>query len=241
MDTLTPPGLLETPVTAVLLDLDGALIDSGPTILDSFSHTLAQLGLPARSREELGVLIGPPLHEGFSQHLGLEGQAVDEAVRVYRSHYTEHMHEAPVYNGVPELLDALAAAGVPTCLATSKREDIALRILERNGLARRLTAVAGADPSDRGGRKAEVIAQARRRLEQAGADTSRLVHVGDRVHDVQGAHEAGVECVGVLWGYGGAEELAGAEWLVGSPAQLRRLLARLTGLPLGEPGPEDRP
>ena len=159
MDTLTPPGLLETPVTAVLLDLDGALIDSGPTILDSFSHTLAQLGLPARSREELGVLIGPPLHEGFSQHLGLEGQAVDEAVRVYRSHYTEHMHEAPVYDGVPELLDALAAAGVPTCLATSKREDIALRILERNGLARRLTAVAGADPSDRGGRKADVIAQ----------------------------------------------------------------------------------
>nr|WP_250649248.1 MULTISPECIES: HAD hydrolase-like protein [unclassified Actinomyces] len=235
---MRPPGPLPTPVTAVLLDLDGTLIDSGPTILDAFSRTLTDLGLPVGSREELGVFIGPPLHEGFRLHAGLEGEAVDEAVRVYRSHYTGHMHEAPVYDGVPGLLDDLAAAGVPTCLATSKREDLAVRILERNGLVSRLTATAGADLADRGGRKAEVIATARRRLAEAGADTSRLVHVGDRAHDVEGAHEAGVECVGVLWGYGDAAELAEAEWLVGSPAQLRHLLARLTGLPLGEASPE---
>ncbi|WP_198419304.1 HAD hydrolase-like protein [Actinomyces respiraculi] len=233
MDALRPPGPPTTPVTAVLLDLDGTLIDSGPTILDAFAHTLSDLGLAVGSREELGVFIGPPLHEGFRLHAGLEGQDVDEAVRIYRSHYTQHMHEAPVYDGVPELLDALAAAGVPTCLATSKREDLAVRLLEHKGLVSRLTATAGADLADRGGRKAEVIGTAVRRLGEAGADTSRVVHVGDRAHDVEGAHEAGVECVGVLWGYGDAEEMAGADWLVDSPAQLSDLLTGLTGLPLG--------
>lgn len=233
MHAPTPPGPPATPVTAVLLDLDGTLIDSGPTILDAFAHTLSDLGLGVRSREELRVFIGPPLHEGFRLHAGLEGSAVDEAVRIYRSHYTQHMHEAPVYDGVPELLDALAATGIPTCLATSKREDLALRLLEPKGLASRLTATAGADLSDRGGRKPEVIATALRRLSEAGADTSRVVHVGDRVHDVEGAHEAGIECVGALWGYGDAKELASADWLADSPAQLGELLARLTGVDLG--------
>ena len=227
-----PSGPARGPVTGVLLDLDGTLVASGPTILDALRRTLTDLGLPVGSHEELSVFIGPPLHEGFRLYAGLEGEAAQEAVQIYRRHYREHMCEAPVYDGVPEMLDALAAAGVPTCLATSKREPLARGLLESKGLARRLTATAGADPSEGGGRKADVIATATRRLTQAGADTSRLVHVGDRAQDVEGAHEAGVECVGVLWGYGDAAEMAQAEWLVDSPAQLLALLADLTGAPL---------
>lgn len=232
VEAQTPSGLSHAPVTAVLLDLDGTLVASGPTILDALSRTLTDLGLPVGSHEELSVFIGPPLHEGFRLYAGLEGQAAQEAVQIYRAHYREHMCEAPVYDGVPEMLDALAGAGVPTCLATSKREALALQLLESKALAHRLTATAGADLSEGSGRKADVIATARRRLAQAGADTSRLVHVGDRAQDVEGAHAAGVECVGVLWGYGDAAELAQAEWLVDSPAQLLALLADLTGAPL---------
>ena len=188
-------------VTAVLLDLDGTITDSGPVILDAVEASLTDLGLPVGGR----------------------------AVALYRQHYRRHMHQAPLYDGVARLLQQLTAWQIPVSLATSKREDYAVEILQHAGLDRSFTAFAGADPADRYGSKEEVVRLALKRLGQAGADTRRVIHVGDRRHDVDGAHDAGLECVGVLWGYGDAEELAQADWLVPDPAALTTLVGRLTG------------
>ncbi len=216
-------------VTAVLLDLDGTITDSGPVILEALEAALADLGLPVPGREELMTFIGPPLTEGFRLHAGLTGEGNARAVALYRRHYRRRMHQAPVYDGVPRLLQQLAAWQVPVSLATSKREDYAVEILQRAGLAEPFTVFAGADPADRYGSKEEVVRLALERLDQAGADTRRVIHVGDRRHDVDGAHAAGLECVGVLWGYGDATELAQADWLVPDPAGLTTLVGRLTG------------
>ena len=67
--------------------------------------------------------------------------------------------------------------------------------------------------------KAAMIASARREL---GED--QAVMVGDRSSDLEGARGAGVPFVGCLYGYGGADELAGADLTVGSVAELRRVL-----------------
>ncbi|WP_172192525.1 HAD hydrolase-like protein [Actinomyces faecalis] len=216
-------------VTAVLLDLDGTITDSAPVILDAVEAALTDLGLPVAGREELMSFIGPPLTEGFRLHAGLTGEDNASAVALYRQHYREHMHAAPVYDGIEQLLQQLAAWDVPLSLATSKREDYAVEILRHADLDAPFTVLAGADPADRYGSKEEVVRLALSRLEQAGADTRRVVHVGDRRHDVDGAHAAGLECVGVLWGYGDAAELAQADWLVRDPVELTRLVGRLTG------------
>ena len=84
--------------------------------------------------------------------------------------------------------------------------------------------MAGADDDDRGGAKATVIARALTLLSAAGAGTGRTVHVGDRRYDVDGARQAGVECIGALWGYGDATELAGARWLAADVPELASLL-----------------
>lgn len=216
------------PVTAVLLDLDGTLTDSGPVILDACAHVLRSFGMQVGSREELMRFVGPPLPEGFRLLAGLEGQANAEAVRRYRAHYRQHMHEAPLYDGVEGLLAGLRRLAVPVCLATSKREDYAVEILRHDGLSEYFTCFAGSDPVDRYGAKEDVVRLAVARLQEAGADATRVVHVGGRSHDVEGAHAAGVECVGVLWGYGDEEELAGADWLVRTPDELLSLLTRLS-------------
>ena len=56
--------------------------------------------------------------------------------------------------------------------------------------------------------------------------------MGDREHDVHGAHAHGLAAIGVLWGYGGQAELsaAGADELVATPAELEALLARTVEL-----------
>lgn len=217
------------PVTAVLLDLDGTITDSAPIIVECFRLALVDLGLEAPGPEELMALVGPPLNEGFRLCAGLEGEANARAVARYREHYRTRMHRAPVYDGVPGLVRRLRADGVPLGLATSKREDLAVQILARKGLDGFFTVFSGADPSGRrSAAKADVIRRAVARLGAAGADTGRVVHVGDRVHDVVGAHDAGAECVGALWGYADADELADADWLAASPAEAARLLGSLT-------------
>lgn len=216
--------------TAVLLDLDGTLTDSAPVILAALRATLAELGLEAGSDAELMRYVGPPLVEGFRINAGLEGEDNRRAVEVYRSHYRQTMTEAPLYPGVRELLESLRAAGLPVALATSKNETMARRVLEAARLAPYFTVIAGAGEGDVGGTKAEVVRAALDRLAAAGADVSNPVHVGDLDHDVQGARAQGVDCVGVLWGYGSQESLQGAVALARDTTELARLL--------GAPAPE---
>lgn len=212
------------PFDAVLVDLDGTITDSAPAILSSFEAALTELGIDYGSRDELMRLVGPPLSESFRLFAGLTGEANANAVAVYRRHYREHMLDSPVCDGMAELLRSLHGQGVPLALATSKRESMAVQILEHKGLLPLFTATSGADDADQHGAKADVIRTALERLRSAGAPTGRVVHLGDRAHDVDGAHEAGVECVGVLWGYGDEAELGHAEHLAHDVSELARLL-----------------
>lgn len=210
--------------TAVLLDLDGTITDSAPVILESLSTVLTELGVPVPDHATLMSFVGPPLSATFRGYAGLDAAATERALASYRRHYRGRMLDAPLYEGVAPLLHALADQGVPLGLATSKNEELAGLILDHWGLSPLFTVVSGAGPADHDGSKGAVITRALERLEAAGAETSRVVHVGDRDHDTLGAREAGVECIGVLWGYGDAAELADARWLARRPTDLSALL-----------------
>ena len=119
----------------------------------------------------------------------------------------------------------LKAAGKKLLVATSKPEGPAVRIMEHFDLARYFDLIGGAplDNSERG-RKAAVI---RDTLERAGVtELSRCVMVGDRLHDIHGAHEVGMPVIGVLYGYGdrAEHEAHGADYIVENLAELEALL-----------------
>lgn len=91
-------------------------------------------------------------------------------------------------------------------------------------LGQYMSFVSGAELDGRRGTKAEVVQYA---IEQLGiTDLNDVVLVGDRLHDVEGAHAAGIRCVGVTFGFGGREELenAGADWIVDTVDELKTLL-----------------
>ena len=134
---------------------------------------------------------------------------------------------SPLFPGVAEALAALAAAGLPLALATSKPQPFAEAVVAGKGLSPLLDVVVGSDRAHGRRTKGDVVAAALLALGLPAAP----VMVGDRRHDVAGAAEHGVPCVGALWGYGGEQELraAGAAALVRSPAEL---VALLTGGPV---------
>lgn len=213
----------------VLLDLDGTLTDSAPGIVASARVAYAALGLPAPDETTLRSFVGPPLVGSFRAH-GVADERVTEAVDAYRAEFAARgMWDNSVYDGIPEALARLRAAGVTLLVATSKPAVFAHPITERFGLAAAVDGVFGAPPDMVASDKASVIGEALASLGPA-VDTRHALMVGDRRHDVAGAHAHGIDTLGVAWGYAAPGELedAGAVGVVARPADLAdAVLARL--------------
>ena len=116
----------------------------------------------------------------------------------------------------------------PPCVVTSKPEVYARQILDHFELARFFTGVYGAELSGERSTKTELVAYALR-LESLAAP--RVCMIGDREHDIMGAHACGVGAIGVAWGHGGLDELraAGADAVVATVAELPAACRRRRG------------
>ena len=208
----------------VLFDLDGTLTDPAEGITNALMHAQRRLGRTVSPREELYVFIGPPLIEMFMSEWGLTRAEAEQALLYYREHFSvKGLFENVPYPGIGDCLAALRAAGLRLFVATSKPEPLSLRILEHFDLLQYFEAVAGSTLDETRTKKGEVIAYA---LSTYGLDPSETVMVGDREHDVIGARENGLPCIGVLYGYGSREELtaAGAAALAADLGELSGLL-----------------
>ncbi len=206
--------------TVVVFDLDGTLTDSFVGITTSFRHALTEIGEPIPADDFWPSIVGPPLVESFGL-LGITGQRAADGVRAYRARYDViGWRENAVFDGVVDLLTDLAAAGRTMAVATSKNEVIARRILEHFDLARRFDHICGADDAVGRSAKADVVAEALRRLDVVPAERA-VVMVGDRSHDVDGAASCQVPTIGVKWGYAHAGELEAAQSRAGAPEHNR--------------------
>lgn len=182
----------------VLFDLDGTLTDSAEGIVSSFRHALQTVGAEVPDGDLARRIVGPPMHHTLRE-LGL-GEHVDAAIAAYRADYTSRGWSiSKLFDGIPALLQDLRAAGIRLAVATSKAEPTARRILKHFGLDGYFEVIAGASPDGVRATKAEVVAHA---LAQLHPLPQRVLMVGDRAHDVEGAAEHGIDTVVVAWGYG---------------------------------------
>lgn len=216
---------MTTKWSCFLLDLDGTIIDSAPGITASLAWTFDRLGRPIPSPAELLAYVGPPILDSFRDLAGMTVAEAHHALEVYRPHYLQTgVFNSSVYPGVPALLKRIHESGIPISLATSKPELPAMTALDFYGLAHHFTVITGASEDEVRSRKADVVAEALRRLASLGADTSRPVMVGDREHDVHGAAEHGVPTIFVEWGYGSVAEQVGTIGVAATAPELGTLL-----------------
>ncbi|WP_420450978.1 HAD hydrolase-like protein [Ilumatobacter sp.] len=203
------------PTTHVLLDLDGTISDSEPGIGRSLAHAFTECGYDPPDDETVRAMIGPPFEVSFPKH-GIAVDDIERVIKAYRVRYDSiGLFENELYDGVVEMMDDLRDAGHTISLATAKPQEIAIRITEHFGLTDYFARQVGSSDVIGSGRrtKGEVITHALSRLGVSPHDRIALNHVimvGDRDHDVEGAHLNALECVGVSWGFGSHEELSGA-------------------------------
>ncbi|HVX44340.1 MAG TPA: HAD family hydrolase [Mycobacteriales bacterium] len=212
------------PYSTVLFDLDGTLTDPTVGITNSLAYALDSVGRPPPGPERLREFVGPPLQDALAT-LGLDAANLETAVAQYRDYFgATGMYENEPYPGIEKVLGGLRDRGVRLAVATSKSAVFAGPILEHFGLAPYFECVVGAELDGSLRHKDQIIA---RTLQMLGIPPSgEVIMVGDREHDVVGARRCGLDCIGVLWGFGTAEELtaAGAVALVADRAELGRTL-----------------
>ena len=210
----------------LLFDLDGTVIDSGEGVKNSVLYALEKMGYPALDKADMDPFLGPPLVYSFHHFAHVPEAECAEAVRLYREYYQKSgaMFQYRLYDGMPELLRDCRAAGYKTAIATSKPQPYAIELMHHAGIFEYLDHIIGADLDEKTrAKKSEVIEAV---LEESGAMRSETLMIGDRKYDVLGAKEAGVESLGITFGYGDRAELceAGADYVLDTVDELRKFL-----------------
>lgn len=156
--------------------------------------------------DELTKFIGPPLKDSFIDYYNFSEEEAVKAIGFYRERFKiKGLYENIVYEGIEEVFEVLKEANKKLIIATSKPTVFAIEILKYYKLDKYFDFIAGSNLDGTRSRKAEVIKYA---LEECDVkDYSKVIMIGDRMHDIIGANEIGIDSIGVLYGYGSLEEL----------------------------------
>ena len=189
----------------VIFDLDGTLLDTSEGILNAVRYTIDQCGLQTLSEEKIKKFIGPPIQESFQRAYGIEDtDKLQELATIFRDRYKgSDLYKAKPYPGIYRTCETLQEAGILLAVATYKREDYAVNLLRHFGFDKYMTAMYGADHENKL-KKADIIQKCLDLLDDPYRQNVRenAVMVGDTENDSLGAQRAGVDFIGVTYGFG---------------------------------------
>ncbi len=206
-------------------DMDGVLVDSLASIINSLNQVLTPLGLPALEQTRTD-LIGLPIVSIFQTLANgqLSSAEISSCCNRYREVNNEISRKATKpYPEIPEVLAQLVTM-IDLIVVTSKLESAAKDLLGVLQLDQYFKGIFGIKVDGEGTPKDETLAIAASTLDNKSAHGYQLVAlVGDKRSDIVAAHTYGIPAIAVHWGYGSSEELKSAEYLVFKPSELLAL------------------
>ncbi len=200
-------------IQAVLLDLDGTLIDTLDEFEYALNHMLAELGLPGTDRATIAAtigkgsahlvrtLLGQALHKAARPHRDEDVQALFEpAMQAYFAGYERAMahHLARVYPGAQEGLMQMARKGLPMAVVTNKPSRLALPLLQTTGLDTWIAFAYSGDSFPQRKPDPYPLLQACQRL---GVAPEHTLMVGDSANDAAAARAAGCRVILLRYGF----------------------------------------
>jgi phosphoglycolate phosphatase len=186
---------MPTPIRAVLIDLDGTLLDTAPDLARAANRMLAELGLPPRPTEVVATYIGKGVPVLVRRALGGEEALYEKALPLFERYYAEESGRASVpFPGAREGMERMRALGLRLACVTNKPERFARDLLA--GFA--FDALVCGDHVERKKPDPEAVLLACERL---GVAPGEAVFIGDSQNDVEAARGAGCAIWCVPYGY----------------------------------------
>ena len=182
------------PITTLLFDFDGTLLDTNELIIGSFQHVLNGRFPGKFTREDILHFLGPPLIDSFNT---IDPENAEAMVTEYRE-WNHLMHDelAREFDGVSESLKQLKTSGLKMAIVSTKRNETimrGLRLLDAEGI---FDVIVGLDDVTRPKPDPEPILLA---LSKVGSTIEEALMIGDNSHDIEGGKNAGVRTAGVSW------------------------------------------
>jgi phosphoglycolate phosphatase len=196
----------------LIFDLDGTLIDSAPSILASYAHTFASVGITPQIPLTSEV-IGPPLMQTLAKLSGVEDvEILSDLAQRFKSHYdTEGYKQTLTYAGTEQFLKAQQAPGFELYIATNKRHTPTLKIMQHLGWTQYFSGIFALDYYTPAlGNKRQMLGQI---LSDLNISPKDAIYIGDRYEDGIAAEQNSLPFVLVSWGYFDEKSIqAKSEW-----------------------------
>jgi phosphoglycolate phosphatase len=212
-------------IRAVLFDLDGTLANTLADLANATNWALAQLGCPTHPVESYRYKVGDGARELCARALTANRQnLVDEVLPLMRQHYNQHSFDlTTLYDGIPELIAALAKRRYQLAVLSNKPDDFTKRMIAHYFKPSPFAVVRGQLPNVP--LKPDPTA-ALRIAQELGVPPAHWLYLGDTNTDMRTARAAGMYPVGVLWGFRDRDELieSGAKHIIAKPEEVLKLL-----------------
>lgn len=210
----------------VIFDFDGTVVDTGEGIIKSLQYSFEQMGHEIPDMSDLRRFIGPPIYYSYTHFYGVSEEEVGMYIKKYRERYSEKgIYECELYDGMTELLKNLKANGVKIAIASSKPQRLIYSVADFLKITDLFDAIVGVKIDDSNhSTKTGLINDAMTLLSVTNKE--KVLMVGDRLFDLDGASGAGVKSCGALWGYGDEAEFKehNATFIVSSPKEIEKLV-----------------
>ena len=190
----------------IMFDLDGTLIDPKIGQINAIDYALQYFNIDEPNKESLCKFIGLPLKESFVKYYSFNNEQVKIGIEKYREYIlNKGLKEANVYNGIIKMLNKLKESGKKAIIVTSNPTSIAEKCTNIYGFKDYLFDICGSNLDGTRVIKQELIEYAISKNNIK--DKTSIVMVGDRISDIIGAKSTQIDSIGVLYGYGTAEEM----------------------------------
>lgn len=210
----------------VIFDFDGTVVDTGEGILKSLQYSFREMGREVPSLDDLKKFIGPPIHYSYTTYYGVSEEEVGMYIKKYRERYrAKGIYECELYKGFPDVLDSLRENGIRVGIASSKPESLIYDVANYLGVTDKFDAIVGVQLDDSNhSSKTGLVLESMKKL--GAEDKGKVLMVGDRCYDIDGAAGAGVDSCGVLWGYGDEKEFKehNATYIVSDTDEMLKLI-----------------
>lgn len=206
-----------------IFDLDGTLLNTLNDLAASTNSALRVNGMAERSIDEVRRFVGNGVRLLIERAVqpGTDKATIDRVFADFKTHYTHHSLDTTCpYDGITDMLHELRRRGIRIAVVSNKLYDVT-RELCRHFFADTVEVAIGEKEGINRKPSPDTVIEA---LRQLGVDKSYAVYIGDSDVDIATAHNCGIPCISVLWGFRDKEFLLenGAQTFVAHPSELLR-------------------
>lgn len=215
-------------INTIVFDLDGTLLNTLEDLTDSVNYALKACGYPLRTIDEVRRFVGNGVEVlmKLAVPIGTSDEKRQECLSIYRNHYSNHLqNKTKPYDGILTMLATLKEEGYKLAVVSNKY-DSAVKALCNDYYKDFISVAIGESTEVKRKPAPDGVLQA---LKELNSSKEESIYVGDSEVDVHTAHNAGLPCIGVTWGFRDRSVLVneGANFIIDKPEELISMVKSL--------------